>query len=72
MRLRLRIRSVARYNGGRVGIAQAEPWKADHDSAMRSFEMEEIVAVGNMAYQVVSYIDVTWQEYVAAANTERT
>jgi hypothetical protein len=49
-----------------AAYAEAEPWKADHDAAMRSLEMEEIVAVGNMAYEVVSYIDATWQDYVAA------
>ena len=42
-----------------------EPWRADHDTAMQCFEMEEILAVGNMAYDLVSFIDAAWQDRVA-------
>ena len=45
---------------------EAEPWKADHDAAMQWFEMEEIIAVGNMAFEFVSFIDASWQDHVAS------
>ncbi len=44
---------------------EAEPWKADHDTAVQCFEMEEVLAVGNMAYDLVSFIDAAWQDRVA-------
>jgi hypothetical protein len=44
---------------------EAEPWKADHDASMQCFEMEEVIAVGNLAYELISFIDATWQQYVA-------
>jgi hypothetical protein len=48
-----------------AAYAEAEPWKADHDAAMRSLELEEVIAVGNLAFEVVSFIDATWQDHVA-------
>lgn len=48
--------------------AKADPWKLDHDDAMRCFEMEEIIAVGNMTYKLVSYIVATWQDHVVAGS----
>ncbi len=44
---------------------EAEPWKTDHDSSMQCFEMEEVIAVGHLAYELVSFVDATWQQYVA-------
>ena len=38
---------------------EAEPWKADHDLAMQCFEMEEVIAVGNMAFEFVPFIDAS-------------
>lgn len=49
-----------------AAYAEAEPWKDDHDAAMRCFEMEEVIAVGNLAFQFVSYIDAAWQDLVVA------
>jgi hypothetical protein len=44
---------------------EAEAWKADHDASMQSFDMQEVIVFGNMAYEFISFIDATWQEYVA-------
>jgi hypothetical protein len=44
---------------------EAEPWKADHDAAMRCFEMEKVIAGGNRAYDLISDFVAAWQDYVA-------
>ena len=46
--------------------AEAEPWKKDHDAAMRCFEMDEVIELGNLAFRFLSYVDAAWQERVAA------
>lgn len=49
-----------------AAYAEAEPWNPDHDAAMRCFEMEEVIAVGNFAYEFVCHADAAWQDHVAA------
>lgn len=44
----------------------AETWKADHDTVMAAYRMEEVAALGVMAYQFLSGVDAAWQEHVAA------
>ncbi len=49
-----------------AAYTQAEPWKADHDAAMQCFEMEEILAVGDLALRLIFHRDAAWQEHVAS------
>ncbi|HWE39225.1 MAG TPA: hypothetical protein VG406_21935 [Isosphaeraceae bacterium] len=49
-----------------AAYAEAEPWREDHDAAGRCFELEEVVAVGNLAFQLIVSIDAAWQGRVAA------
>jgi hypothetical protein len=48
-----------------AAYAGVEPWKANHDAAIRCFEVEDRIALGILAYQVVTYVDAAWQERVA-------
>jgi hypothetical protein len=45
--------------------AEAALWKADHDAAMRCFEVEEFLAAGNLAFKLGTFIEATWQGHVA-------
>lgn len=49
-----------------AAYALAEPWQEDHDDALRCFEAEEFLAVGNLAYDLLTYVETTWQDRVAA------
>lgn len=49
-----------------AAYAEAEPWQDDHDAAERCVEWEEVVAVANAVFRLVSTIDAAWQGRVMA------
>jgi hypothetical protein len=48
-----------------AAYAEAEPWKADHDDARFCFRAEEVIAIGNAGFMLVTRIDAAWQDHVA-------
>ena len=46
--------------------AGAEPWPTNHDDALRRFEMEQVIAAGNLAFDLITGWDATRQDHVAA------
>lgn len=48
-----------------TAYAEAEPWKADHDAAMRCLGMEENIAVGIAVLKLIACYEAAWQEHVA-------
>jgi hypothetical protein len=52
----------------RILSAYAEPWTANHDAGLRCFEVEQVLAAGNLAFELVIAVDAAWQDHVAAGD----
>jgi len=53
-----------------AAYAEADSWEVDHDDAIRCFDMEELIAVGGLAFEFLSFVESAWQDHVSAGKIE--
>ncbi len=49
-----------------AAYAESESWKSEHDLAMRCFEAEDFIVLGDLAFRRVTRADADWQERVSS------